>query len=111
MRHSEMDTCSSGTFCPPESAVIAMRTRAQRTSTVQQWCTYIQHLPVVHCMTKEPCFLRYARCFRPVQDNECRRLQPGSKVVVLVKWPDRQEQKYYDAEIVSADFQQHGAGG
>jgi hypothetical protein len=31
-------------------------------------------------------------------------------VVVLVKWPGRDEQKYYDAEIVKADFAEHGQG-
>ncbi|WIA39335.1 hypothetical protein OEZ86_005447 [Tetradesmus obliquus] len=45
---------------------------------------------------------------QPVQDSECRKLQPGTRVVVLVKWPGRDEQKYYDAEIVSADFTEHG---
>eukprot|EP00775_Hariotina_reticulata_P006775 gene6775-6992_t len=56
---------------------------------------------------------QFATCIRtscqPVQDNECRQLQPGTKVVVLVKWPDRQDQKYYDAEIVNADFEEHGS--
>jgi hypothetical protein len=31
-------------------------------------------------------------------------------VVVLAKWPDRDEQKYYDAEVVSADRKDHGPG-
>jgi hypothetical protein len=31
-------------------------------------------------------------------------------VVVLFKWADRDEQKYYDAEIVSADRKEHSAG-
>lgn len=47
---------------------------------------------------------------RPVQDSECGQLKPGVRVVVLAKWPNREEQKYYDAEIVSADRKQHSAG-
>jgi hypothetical protein len=31
-------------------------------------------------------------------------------VVVLVKWPGRDEQKYYDAEIASAELTEHGPG-
>jgi hypothetical protein len=31
-------------------------------------------------------------------------------VVVLFKWADRDEQKYYDAKIVSADRKEHSAG-
>lgn len=47
---------------------------------------------------------------RPVQDSECGQLQPGTRMVVLAKWPDRDEQKYYDAEVLSADRKEHGAG-
>lgn len=47
---------------------------------------------------------------RPVQDSECGQLQPGTRVVVLARWKDRSEQKYYDAEIVSAHRKEHGSG-
>lgn len=45
-----------------------------------------------------------------MQDSECGQLQPGTRVVVLAKWPDRDEQKYYDAEVLSADRKEHGTG-
>lgn len=47
---------------------------------------------------------------RPVLDSECGQLQPGTRVVVMAKWPERNEQKWYNAQIVSADRKEHGPG-